>query len=171
MIKYTDIQVSTAKMLKNIFPQIDIYVDENKKEITKPSFYIQIVPLRNNSTISDKRFKLTDMYITYIKKGITNAKKLDILDDLIESFEGIDILDLNDKNLERTIRYLPILDKTIINSDDNMPTLKLTFKYYDDRRQPITDNPSRYFEDYMRIINLKINTNGSISNHEIKEDN
>ena len=170
MVKYVDVLVSTSRMLKDLFPKIKILTETNKQDITKPTFYLEVKPVRNNLVISDKRYKITDLYITYVKKDITNEEKLDIFDELIESFEGINILDLTDKELKRILRYLPIMNKKFLDVE-GMPCLKLTFNYYDDRREPIKDNPSKQFEDYMKIIEMNININDNEIHSEVKEDN
>lgn len=152
MVRYVELLYSFSRVLKDNFPKFNILIDENKKAITTPTFYLQVVPLESSTVLSDKRLKLTDVYITYLDKIVTNEKGLLIMDDLIETFEGINIL--RDK-YDKEPRYLPIMKRKIIKID-NAPTLKLTFHYYDDRRQPIIDNPSETYEDLMEIINMNI---------------
>lgn len=170
MITYNNLLLSLSKILKENFPKYKIMTDENKKAIIEPTFYIQVVPLKNNLTLTNNRIKLTDVYITFIKKDITNQEKLNILDDLVETIEVIGILDLSDKTLKKILRYLPVIDKSVVNSDNGMPSLKITLKYYDERRKPVTDVPSQEFDDYMRIIEANIYANGSKIHTEIKED-
>ena len=147
MVKYVDILLSTTKILKKNFPKYNIYIDENKKQITIPSFYVKLMPLKTEEVLSDKRMKLLNIYITYVNKTHYQEEQLDVMDELIESFDGINI------ETDTVSRYLPIMSKDIVYGDSI--TLKLTFKYLDDRKN-IKDNPSKDYEDLMRII--KMNT-------------
>lgn len=147
MVKYVDILLATTKILKKNFPKYNIYIDENKKQITIPSFYVKLMPLKTEEVLSDKRMKLLNIYITYVNKTHYQEEQLDVMDELIESFDGINI------ETDTVSRYLPIMSKDIVYGDSI--TLKLTFKYLDDRKN-IKDNPSKDYEDLMRII--KMNT-------------
>lgn len=147
MVKYVDILLATTKILKKNFPKYNIYIDENKKQITIPSFYVKLMPLKTEEVLSDKRMKLLNIYITYVNKTHYQEEQLDVMDELIESFDGINI------ETNTVSRYLPIMSKDIVYGDSI--TLKLTFKYLDDRKN-IKDNPSKDYEDLMRII--KMNT-------------
>lgn len=147
MVKYVDILLATTKILKKNFPKYNIYIDENQKQITIPSFYVKLMPLKTEEVLSDKRMKLLNIYITYVNKTHYQEEQLDVMDELIESFDGINI------ETNTVSRYLPIMSKDIVYGDSI--TLKLTFKYLDDRKN-IKDNPSKDYEDLMRII--KMNT-------------
>lgn len=147
MVKYVDILLATTKILKKNFPKYNIYIDENQKQITIPSFYVKLMPLKTEEVLSDKRMKLLNIYITYVNKTHYQEEQLDVMDELIESFDGINI------ETDTVSRYLPIMSKDIVYGDSI--TLKLTFKYLDDRKN-IKDNPSKDYEDLMRII--KMNT-------------
>lgn len=147
MVKYVDILLATTKILKKNFPKYNIYIDENQKQITIPSFYVKLMPLKTEEVLSDKRMKLLNIYITYVNKTHYQEEQLDVMDELIESFDGINI------KTNTVSRYLPIMSKDIVYGDSI--TLKLTFKYLDDRKN-IKDNPSKDYEDLMRII--KMNT-------------
>ena len=163
MVKYVDILLATTKILKKNFPKYNIYIDENKKQITIPSFYVKLMPLKTEEVLSDKRMKLLNIYITYVNKTHYQEEQLDVMDELIESFDGINI------ETNTVSRYLPIMSKDIVYGDSI--TLKLTFKYLDDRKN-IKDNPSKDYEDLMRII--KMNTYDGNKNllysNEIKDN-
>ena len=58
MVRYVDVLVSTSRMLKDLFPKIKILTETNKQDITKPTFYLEVKPVRNNLVISDKYISL-----------------------------------------------------------------------------------------------------------------
>ena len=61
MVQYVDILLATTKILKKNFPKYNIYIDENQKQIVIPSFYVKLVPLTNNESLSNKRMKLLNL--------------------------------------------------------------------------------------------------------------
>ena len=89
MINYINVLYSASKLLCDNFPDIRIGIDENKEEIKTSYLYIQIVPLSNNERLSNKRLKLTDMYITYVKKDANTSQRLDIIDNICEYSNSI----------------------------------------------------------------------------------
>ena len=154
MVKYVDILLATTKILKKNFPKYNIYIDENKKQITIPSFYVKLMPLKTEEVLSDKRMKLLNIYITYVNKTHYQEEQLDVMDELIESFDGINI------ETNTVSRYLPIMSKDIVYGDSI--TLKLTFKFLDDKRNPFKDDNNSAYSELMRILKLNV---------EIEDDN
>ena len=154
MVQYVDILLATTKILKKNFPKYNIYIDENQKQIVIPSFYVKLVPLTNNESLSNKRMKLLNLYITYVNKTSYQEEQLNVIDNLVEAFDGIPI------ETKTVSRYLPIMNRDIVYGDSI--TLKLTFKFLDDKRNPFKDDNNSAYSELMRILKLNV---------EIEDDN
>lgn len=157
LVKYVDILLSVSKLLKKKFPDVNIEIDKNNAMFKDATFYIQVIPLTNRDVLSDKRLKLTNVFITYVKQGASPQEKLIKTDELCESFNFIPIYN-SDKRIRRKI---PINKREVLSKDD-MPTLKLTLNYYDDRKQPISDNPNNTYDELIGIIHLNIYSNSNL---------
>ncbi len=162
MIGYVDILYSTSKILKENFPNHNIYIDNNKQQVGIPSFYIQVVPVINKSISNKYRYKITDLYITYVDKKADNTLKLNTLDDMCEYLEEIPIY--NSKDINKIVSYFNIIERKITNTID--PTIKISFQYFDTKREPIKENEGEMYEALMEILSLNLKTIPPMNNAE-----
>ncbi|AGX43955.1 phage tail terminator family protein [Clostridium saccharobutylicum] len=93
-MKLSDIQKSITKLLKSNFPDYKIVVDNNnKKDIEKPTFFVQVRPVKSyNYKVYKER--LVNVTITYVNATIKHEENLDISDSLEGIFNlTLDVLD------------------------------------------------------------------------------
>lgn len=82
MINLIDIQNAITLRLKNKFPEYIIYVEENKKEIETPSFFVEVRPLLTDQFTKYKN-KLINIDIMYFSKDENKRENL-IMSELLE---------------------------------------------------------------------------------------
>ena len=82
MINLIDIQNAITLRLKNKFPEYIIYVEENKKEIETPSFFVEVRPLLTDQFTKYKK-KLINIDIMYFSKDENKRENL-IMSELLE---------------------------------------------------------------------------------------
>lgn len=92
-MKLTDIQKAITKLLKSNFPTYKILVDNNKKDIEKPTFFVQVRPVKSYNYKVHKE-RLVNVTVTYVNKEFKHEENLDITDSLEEIFNlTLDVLD------------------------------------------------------------------------------
>lgn len=164
MVKYVDLLLSTSKILKANFPDINIEINKNRGEFQTSTFYVKVVPLTNQDVLSDMRVKLTNIFITYVRQGALAQEKLIKTDEMCDVINNIPIYDVTKG---KVVRILPIMKREILSKDD-MPTLKLTLNYFDSRTPPI-DSPGNAYDELMKIIHLNTYINDEkIESFDIK---
>lgn len=122
-MKLSDIQKAITKKLDTNFPDYKILVDNNKKDIEKPSFKVQVRPIKSyNYKIYKER--LVNVTVTYMNKSFSHEENLDVTDELEEVFNlTLDVLD----------RHLLISDLTF-NETNDLLNCTFSLSFNDDNR-------------------------------------
>lgn len=145
---YVDILLATAKMLKTKYPTYNIYVDDNEKEITVPSFFVEVVPMRMEENFDYLQYKTVNLLIEYINIKAMSQDKLQIIDDLNDLIgHGITVKQTNGK-----IRTLPVFNKKPTISD--VAIMLVTLEYFDGKAEPMISQPDRAYDELMGILAL-----------------
>ncbi|MBW6408970.1 hypothetical protein KYD98_02600 [Clostridium sp. YB-6] len=136
---------SVCKTLKDRFPKNNIFIDDNKEEITVPTFNVKIKPLKSTNHFGSRK-KLNNIYITFVEDVKTQENSLQMVDNLTELF---------DECIYVKSRALPILNKDIDNNDDCL-NFMMTLNFYDGKAEPIPETPDATYDKLMGILKLNI---------------
>ncbi|NSB17438.1 phage tail terminator family protein [Clostridium beijerinckii] len=122
-MKLTDIQKAITKLLKTNYSNYKILVDNNKKDIEKPTFFVQVRPVKSyNYKVYKER--LVNVTITYVNKEFKHEENLDVIDSLEGVFNlTLDVLD----------RHLLISDFTF-NETNDLLNCSFSLSFNDDNR-------------------------------------
>ncbi|NFO30950.1 hypothetical protein FDB41_11780 [Clostridium botulinum] len=145
MIENVELLYSVCKTLKDRFPKNNILIDDNKKEITVPTFSVKIKPLKSTNHF-DLRKKLYNIYITFVEDAKTQENSLQMLDNLTELF---------DESIYVKSRALPILNKDINDNEDCL-NFMMTLNFYDGKAEPVPETPDATYDKLMGILKLNI---------------
>lgn len=149
-VNYVDILLWTAKMLKTNYPTYNIYVDENEKNITAPSFFIDVVPMQTDERFDYLKYKVVNLIIEYIDIKAMKQDKLQMVDNLNDLIDkGIVVKQSNGTN-----RTLPVFNKKPTFS--NSTIMLVTLEYYDGKNEPEISQPDRNYDDLMGILALNV---------------
>lgn len=85
MITVVDIQNSITRRLKDKFPSHTVYVEDNKEEMEKPCFNVDVRPLLTTGHMKHKN-KLVNIDITYLSKNETKSENLIMSEQLEDLF-------------------------------------------------------------------------------------
>ncbi|NFH70084.1 hypothetical protein FDC35_13385 [Clostridium botulinum] len=137
MIGYEELLYSTAEVLKKEF-KYEVKIDENKKEIKEPTFFVSVTPLTEDSYLRWNE-NLVNITIDYVEQVLKQEKMFIIQHKLKEVFN----------------MYLPVgkrkivLGKKRFSSNDGFITLTLTLNYLDDKSErniPEEDKATKLME-------------------------
>lgn len=122
-MKLIEIQEAITDLLKSSFPTYKILVDNNKKDIEKPTFKVQVRPVKSyNHKVYKER--LVNVTITYINKSFSHEENLDVIDSLEQILNLV--LDVKD-------RHLLISDLTF-NETDELLNCNFLLDFNEDNR-------------------------------------
>lgn len=108
-----------AQNFRDLEPKI--YIDENNKDITKPTFFVQVEEITSTSRLQYTE-DTVKVYITYTNKELTQLEKLEVKQKLKECFD----LDLELKDDEKNVL---IIDKRDFSSTEDILLCTLTFYF------------------------------------------
>ncbi|NFR85671.1 hypothetical protein FDE85_02505 [Clostridium botulinum] len=145
MIENVELLYSVCKTLKDRFPKNNILIDDNKKEITVPTFSVKIKPLKSTNHFNFRK-KLYNIYITFVEDVKTQENSLQMLDNLTELF---------DECIYVSSRALPILNKDI-NDNEDCINFMMTLNFYDGKAEPVPETPDATYDKLMGILKLNI---------------
>ncbi|NFO56393.1 hypothetical protein FDB39_05770 [Clostridium botulinum] len=145
MIENVELLYSVCKTLKDRFPKNNILIDDNKKEITIPTFSIKIKPLKSTNHFNFRK-KLYNIYITFVEDIKTQENSLQMFDNLTELF---------DECIYVSSRALPILNKDI-NDNEDCINFMMTLNFYDGKAEPVPETPDATYDKLMGILKLNI---------------
>lgn len=122
-MKLTDIQKTITKLLKTNYSNYKILVDNNKKDIEKPTFFVQVRPIKSyNYKVYKER--LVNVTITYVNSVFSHEENLGVIDSLEGVFNlTLDVLD----------RHLLISDLTF-NETNDLLNCSFSLSFNDDNR-------------------------------------
>ena len=110
MIKVIDIQNSITKQLKDKFPLHQIRVEDNKKDIETPAFYVSVRPILTTGSRQYKN-KLVNVNIMYLSKNKTHAENIVMSEELEDLFHLT--LNVRDRSLYIEDLSMSELDKVL----------------------------------------------------------
>jgi len=147
-VNYVDILLWTAKKLKEQYPTYNLYVDSNEQKITKPSFFLEVVPMETKEGMDFWKYKIVNLLIEYVNPEAMSQEKLQMADDLSDMIgKKITVACSNGQQ-----RNIPVFDKK--------PTIKdavimlVTLEFHDGTPEPLTETPDRAYDDLMEILAL-----------------
>lgn len=108
-----------AQNFRDLEPKI--YIDENNKDITKPTFFVQVEEITSTSRLQYTE-DTVKVYITYTNKELTQLEKLEVKQKLKECFD----IDLELKDDEKNVL---IIDKRDFSSTEDILLCTLTFYF------------------------------------------
>jgi hypothetical protein len=148
-VNYVDILLYTAKMLKTNFPKYNIYVDENERVITVPSFFVEVIPLKTENRFDSTKYKTENLIIEYVNRQALKQDKLQTIDDLDELL-GDSLTVTSNGNT----RVLPIFyKKATMTTGTN---ILASLEYFDGKAEPQKTEDDRSYDDLMKILSLNI---------------
>lgn len=121
MINLIDIQNHITKRLKNRFPDYEIRVEDNLKDVKTPAFYVSVRPILTTGAMSYKN-KVVNVNISYISKNRTHRENIIMSEELEDIFNLI----LRVKERKLYIKNLSISEL------DTVLTLSFTLDYNTD---------------------------------------
>ena len=101
MITLLDIQKAISRKLDSKFSDYRIYTEEVKKDLKRPSFFINIMPISTDNYVAYKD-KLVNIDIMYLSENETNEENLNMINLLEDLFN----MTLNVNDREFTIKSL-----------------------------------------------------------------
>ncbi|MBB6217493.1 hypothetical protein HNQ80_003614 [Anaerosolibacter carboniphilus] len=143
MIKLVEIQNEIYSKLNTEFPTYHIYVGEIPQEITRPAFFMQILPL---STITENQYHRTrkiHIRIRYYSPNGTYLESLEMADQLNEVIGAV--LVAGDRRL--------IIHKIRTSMIDNVLNFAFNLEFEDSIDETKTYNYQNY--DYMQELLIK----------------
>jgi hypothetical protein len=87
MIGYVDLKRAVVDKLKSKLPEISVVAEEIRSGFTKPAFFVQLLPIFDN-TFDLYSEKLVTIIIHFFSKEKTELANLEMLDRLSEFFKN-----------------------------------------------------------------------------------
>ena len=132
-VSLIDIQKAIVDKLKLL--DIKIYAEEIKEGFTTPCFFLTIEKFENSLENSNIEKRYLDVYIRYIKEGITTCEKLEMIEKLEDLFL---------KNIKVKDRFFIIHNKLFVKNRDDFLELNFGIEYYsiikDEENNEIIEN-------------------------------